>query len=234
LSCTHGKCYEYYPNGATKSISNWVEGIRDGEAIKYFENGKTKETSMWKDGKLEGEHIEYLDNGYVYEMGQFTEGKQSGLWVKFIEGMPIRTIQYVVAKDHDNYANQWWIYDYFGDVKKEESHYYSIYSEKGDSIKVGESGEIKVKLETPCFGGYMKLVTGEFDRKFNPKDSTQLDTLNCIGFEGTIRFKFDERGFQKIQGIILDGKEEKRHDEKGEYTRTYQREIFFMRTFEVY
>ena len=84
-------------------------------------------------------------------------------------------------------------------------------------------------------GGYMKLVTGDFDRKFNPIDSAKLDTMNCVGFEGIVKYKFDETGTKFIQGIILDCKEEKRYDkEKGEYKNISCREIYFMKSLEVY
>ena len=217
-----GKCVEYYPNGAIQVISNWVAGVQNGQRIEYFENGNIKETSMWEDGKAEGECLEYSNGGYIHKIKHYTEGKPDGLWVQYYEGFPIRAMQYVIVKDYQDYLNQWWTYDYFGDVKKEESHYYSIYSEKGDSIKVGETGELKIKLEAPMFGGYMKIVSGDFDNKFNPRDPTKLDTINCVGFEGTVQYKFDENGTNFIQGIILDGKEEE------------GRRIYFIRTIEVY
>ena len=205
----HGKCYEYYPNGSIKSTSNWKADVQDGELIEYFENGKIHQTSMWKDDKLDGEVVEYSNGGYIHKVKQYTEGKPSGLWVQFYQGIPMHTVQYIVIKDKQQYVNQYWMYDYFGNVKKEESHYFSIYSEKGDSVKVGEEGEIKVKLEAPMFGGYMKLVLGDFDGKFNPKDVTKLDTIECVGFEGTVKYKFDEVGYQFIDGVILDGKNER-------------------------
>jgi len=230
----NGKCYEYYPNGDIYVISSWIAGVQNGKKIVYFENGTIKETSIWEDGNLEGEVIEYSGKGYVHKVKQYMNGKPDGLWIHFFEGYPMRAMQYVIVKDYQEYLNQWWVYDYFGDVKKEESHYYSIYSEKGDSIKAGVAGVLKVKLEAPVFGGYMKLVTGNFDNKFNPIDATKLDTINCVGFEGTVKYKFDEIGTHFVQGIILDAKKGKGYDEKGEYTETKQREIYFIRTIEVY
>lgn len=230
-----GKGYEYYPDGTIRTVSNWIAGVQNGELIEYFDNGKIQQFSMWKDGKLNGEAVEYSNKGYIHMIKQYTEGIPNGLWIKYYEGVPMHTIQYVVAKDYQQYANQWWVYDWSGNVKKEDSHYYSIFSEKGDSIRVGESGEIKVQLEAPLFGGYMKLVLGDFDSKFNPKDSTKLDTINCVGFEGTVKYKFDQKGLQMIQGVILDCKEANEYDEEmREYKKISKREIFFIKMFEVY
>jgi len=230
-----GKCIQYYPNGTIKSISNWFTGVQNGELIEYFENGRVFQTSMWVDGKLEGECVEYSKGGYIHKVKQYTDGRPKGLWVQFYEGYPMQAIQYVVVRDQTHHMNQWWVYDILGDVQKEASHYFSIYSEKGDSIKVGESGVIIVKLEAPKYGGYMKLVVGDFDGQFNPINPSQLDTINCVGFEGTVNYKFDEKGQKVIQGIILDGIKDNRYyeKEKKHYTDRY-REIFFARTIEVY
>jgi len=219
----HGKCYHYYPSGAVQVISNWVEGVKDGESIEYFENGKIKETAMWEDDKLHGELLRYSDNGYIHNIMGFVSGRPHGLWQQYSSGHPRRATQYVLVKEDQSYANQWWTYDFFGDVKKEQSHYYSIYSEIGDSIKVGETGEFIIKLEAPLLGEYMKLVTGDFDKRFNPIDPAKLDTIDCVGFECTVKFKFDEKGVHFVQGIILDGG-------IGEDVR----EIYFMRAALVY
>ena len=190
---------------------------------------------MWEDGKLEGESVEYSNGGYIHKVKQYTDGRPKGLWIQFYEGYPMQAIQYVIVGDRTHHMNQWWVYDILGDVQKEKSHYFSIYSEKGDSIKVGEAGVLKVKLEAPIFGGYMKLVVGDFDGQFNPIDPTKLDTINCAGFEGAIKYQFHEKGEKIIQGIILDGIKENVYDEKGKkhHTNRYK-EIFFARTIKVY
>jgi hypothetical protein len=72
------------------------------------------------------------------------------------------------------------------------------------------------------------------ETKFNPKNINKLDTINCVGFECTVKYKFEEKGIQFVQGIILDCKEEKGYNEKGEYTEYHQHEIYFVKAFEVY
>jgi antitoxin component YwqK of YwqJK toxin-antitoxin module len=229
-----GKCYEYYPNGTTKSTSSWIAGVQNGKRIEYFENGSMRETSMWVDGKLDGESLVYSNGEHIHWVRQFMDGKPFGIWIQYSEGFPISSIQYAIVKDERHWMNQWWAYDSFGQVKKEESHYFSIYSEKGDTVKTGESGEIKIKLEASLYNGFMKLVLGDFDSKFNPKNINKLDTINCVGFECTVKYKFEEKGTQFVQGIILDCKEEKGYNEKGEYTKYHQHEIYFVKAFEVY
>ena len=59
----HGKCYHYYPSGAVQVISNWVEGVKDGESIEYFENGKIKERGTHKQLLAAQGHYAKMHNG---------------------------------------------------------------------------------------------------------------------------------------------------------------------------
>ena len=43
----------------------------------------TKNISNYKDGVLEGEFVEYFDGGSIKEKGNYLNGKKSGFWMKY-------------------------------------------------------------------------------------------------------------------------------------------------------
>jgi len=120
----HGKCYEYYPNGAVKVISSWAAGVRDGESIDYFENGEVYVIMLWKAGKQNGKQVVYFENGNISMTSMWKDGKMDGECFQYYENGGEQIKSYYINDDRmfDEF------YDEEGRVVKEH-HYITINNE---------------------------------------------------------------------------------------------------------
>ena len=68
----------YYSNGNIKSIVNYNNGVRDGDAKFYWEDGKLKRELSYFNGRVDGLVSEYDENGTLREMFNIVNGKREG------------------------------------------------------------------------------------------------------------------------------------------------------------
>jgi len=75
---------EYYETGSKKNISNFKNGIIEGEIIEYYENGKIKNTALFKNGMVQN-MISYYENGAIKAKGLFKNGELNGTKCEYYE-----------------------------------------------------------------------------------------------------------------------------------------------------
>lgn len=97
-----GNWTEYYPNGLVKTVTSYVNGMKEGLRVelnnsgqmekrmnyhedllhgeyKEFKYSTLKEERFYQDGKLEGTVKIYYDNGKIMEEGAYKNGTRDGV-----------------------------------------------------------------------------------------------------------------------------------------------------------
>lgn len=76
----------YYPNAKIADITNYVNGVKEGNYKKYAESGVILEDSNYKNGEYDGLAIykDPLDN--VVAKGKYVAGKKTGIWQFYENG----------------------------------------------------------------------------------------------------------------------------------------------------
>jgi antitoxin component YwqK of YwqJK toxin-antitoxin module len=76
----------YYPSTKTAEISNYVNGVKNGNYKKYAESGVVLEDSNYKNGEYDGLAVykDPLDN--IVAKGMYVTGKKSGIWQFYENG----------------------------------------------------------------------------------------------------------------------------------------------------
>ncbi len=97
-----GAWTEYHPNGLVKTITSYVNGMREGLQVELSTNGQLEKRSMfhkdqlhgpyreyryntvkeerfYNEGKLEGTTKVYYDNGKIMEEGAYRNGTRDGI-----------------------------------------------------------------------------------------------------------------------------------------------------------
>lgn len=89
----NGKAAVYIPETKVVSeVTNYVNGIKQGEYVKYYDNGALMVKANYKNDALDGNYVNYYSNGIVKEEGTFVEGMKVGEWKTYdIEGNVIST-----------------------------------------------------------------------------------------------------------------------------------------------
>ncbi|MEZ5357764.1 MAG: toxin-antitoxin system YwqK family antitoxin [Candidatus Zixiibacteriota bacterium] len=127
----HGAVEAYYPDGKLFSITEYKDGLPDGEITTWFENGQVKmsghisgdnKIGLWKyyyeDGSnyreveyLEdrpyGRSIKWYEDGQLHEKGYFKDGKREGFWTTWYpSGQKRSEGTYVDGKRDSTWS--WW------------------------------------------------------------------------------------------------------------------------------
>ncbi len=68
----------YYDNGNLKSVVNYADSVREGEARFYFENGNIKEQMNYVNGRVDGLVKVYYQNGNLKRLINLENGKREG------------------------------------------------------------------------------------------------------------------------------------------------------------
>lgn len=76
----NGSWVTYYPSGQVETITNYIEGRKNGLFIKMGSDNKISEFGAYQDDLLEGTFIRYL-YGFKDEQFEFHKGKKNG-WAK--------------------------------------------------------------------------------------------------------------------------------------------------------
>ena len=75
----HGKLIQFYDRyliltDKIQSISNWKNGLLDGESREWWFNGQVSLIVMYKDGLKEGDELEYHENGELWTKTSYKKG----------------------------------------------------------------------------------------------------------------------------------------------------------------
>lgn len=79
----HGEYLTYHRNGKIKGISNYINGIVDGEVKVFHENGELEKISFFRDAHLHGEYKTYYDDKKVKTIGKYENGDRIGRFITF-------------------------------------------------------------------------------------------------------------------------------------------------------
>jgi len=166
----HGKCYQFYPNGAIKEISSLVAGIREGKSIEYFENGSKKVCSYYVNDFLMQKEV-YDECGRVQEECHYiTVNNQSRL-------------NGVVFFDTDSACN----YPY--NINFQKTLYAEIFPDS-DTVVYGSFVEYEVKWmcsEAHWVGAIKNNSTFFIDHNFNQSGSSTFASKR-VDIENKNRF----------------------------------------------
>ena len=88
----HGKRTVFYvpenlrdTTNRVSQMSNYKDGVRDGEFIEYFDNGVLKHSSNYEKGKCVGDALSYHPNGKLMIKDTFLNGAKEGWCYAFNE-----------------------------------------------------------------------------------------------------------------------------------------------------
>lgn len=81
----NGTLKEYYPNGAIRETTEYVNGTRQGKALTYFINGQKSTEFAYNNGEEDGYYRRYYLNGKVASEGWYQDGALAGDWYFYDE-----------------------------------------------------------------------------------------------------------------------------------------------------
>lgn len=130
-SIKHGQYRRYSPKGLLIEVSNYNNGLLEGERIIYnFQTGVKEISEIYRNDLLDGRHIVYHPNGEMQSLGVYNNNVLSGT-VKFFDtsGYLKEEFQYVnnyevipFKEFHENGKIKWEgtkRYDHFTGLKKD-------------------------------------------------------------------------------------------------------------------
>lgn len=68
----------YYDNGNLKSVINYADSVREGEARFYYDNGNIKQQMNYVNGRVDGLVKDYYENGNLKQLINLENGKREG------------------------------------------------------------------------------------------------------------------------------------------------------------
>lgn len=75
-----GQFVEFYINGWMKGEGNFKDGLAEGLRTAYFPDGKTRYIRNYVNGLENGEFKQFFANGKIEQEGIFKDAKEDGLW----------------------------------------------------------------------------------------------------------------------------------------------------------
>ena len=80
-----GQSIEWWYNGQLSSIVMYKEGLKEGYEIEFHEDGTTWATTTYKKGLIEGESKQFWENGNIRYQYFSKEGKSQGEYKEWTE-----------------------------------------------------------------------------------------------------------------------------------------------------
>lgn len=127
-----GKAFEYFPNGGTKTILDYKNGLPNGEIkswyskdVKqaegfvekgqrtgtwklYYESGKIKKQSTYQNNVENGEEIFWSELGKIQKKGSYTDGKLNGKYEWFYDNGQKKQEGYFAEGKEDSTWSDWY------------------------------------------------------------------------------------------------------------------------------
>lgn len=95
-----GEVASYYPSGQLAKLSDFKQGLRDGNLKQWFSNGQLSFHSTYKSGVLEGETKSWWSNGMLRSVTGYQNGKVHGVvrqW--YATGEKFKKLHYEFGKE---------------------------------------------------------------------------------------------------------------------------------------
>jgi antitoxin component YwqK of YwqJK toxin-antitoxin module len=156
----NGKWIFYYPNGAVKSESTYVDGKQNGISKSYNKNGKVTAEIPYKDDKVNGTRILYTDEGVKQKEEQVKDNKRNGKSTTYFKN---GKIQISAVYSNDKLDGNWT--EYYEDGKKKmEGRQIPVTEEKiKEDAKWAEKEGLKTGPWTLYHRNGKKLMTGVYE-----------------------------------------------------------------------
>ncbi|MBC5994347.1 toxin-antitoxin system YwqK family antitoxin [Pontibacter cellulosilyticus] len=210
----HGKQVEYYPSGKVKGVSYFVNGKREGKTAVYYENGNPKSNVTFNRGVMIDTAKYFHESGVLEQSVPFKRGRKNG-WVDFYdrEGNLVQRHEYFSQGDQEH-QNQYIVFDEKGRIDADSSVYITLKS-SANTVKLGESYRLLVKLETPLMGskGKMEVHIGNFNEEYRLGKNSIRDTVKGKNNFAIVLIEPKRRGRHRVRGrvvnyVVNDSKEE--------------------------
>ncbi|MCM1323905.1 MAG: toxin-antitoxin system YwqK family antitoxin [Acetobacter sp.] len=75
----NGKLHQYYPNGVTRSITEYRDGVRFGDEELYYADGKPRAYFVYQNGMIHGNATTYYNNGNTEYETSYEAGVMHGV-----------------------------------------------------------------------------------------------------------------------------------------------------------
>lgn len=95
----HGQYTKSYQGTHLLEQGEFVFGLKNSQWKEWYDNGQLKEITNWKNGLMDGNFLQYSQEGNINTKGTFNMGRKNGMWIDFIEG---DTLYYKKGKQVDS------------------------------------------------------------------------------------------------------------------------------------
>ena len=141
-----GKITSYYDTGELKGISNWIDGMMNGEQKEYYKSGKQKSKLNWKNDSKQGQSIGYYESGKKQYILNYKNNLVQGKSINYYESGEVEyTTDYI-----DNLKQG--LKNYFsknGDIDYDELYLNDKRIDRKIALVIGNAAYEKGPLENP-------------------------------------------------------------------------------------
>lgn len=105
--------HKYYETGELFSVTEYMDGLKNGKATFFYKNGDTMETQKWANGVKAGEAIKYYESGKIKYISEYLKDT-----IKFVKSYDIDgLINYKQRFDDKGLLTHQFEYDSSGNLK---------------------------------------------------------------------------------------------------------------------
>ena len=169
--------------------------------ILYYSDSLIRSITQKAPGNIEVE-IKFKKNAFLKSIVHYVDTIPIGYYSLYETGHLYHQRQYIYLNGK-TYINQYWNIDEMGNIEKNRSNFFTIYTSK-DTATVNTPWNMDIFLECPYFGGDMEVEFGNFDENFNVIDSTSIVKLKGVNHHVKKTFVFNSAGKKIIRAIIYD------------------------------
>jgi hypothetical protein len=174
-----GEFNYYNEKGMLTEVVLFIDNVKNGKSSQYFDNGKTKRITNFVNGNFNGETIYFNLNGIIIGKGQAKDNYWFGKWEKFNDDGSFMTYLFYDDKFEFNEIgiktftpNNIWVY--FDKIETDTSVRYfcrPVNSKNNAIAKFTEAPDVTVIIPKGKSNDFKILSEGSFDYKFNVKDT---------------------------------------------------------------
>jgi antitoxin component YwqK of YwqJK toxin-antitoxin module len=190
-SCSDQKNVVYYPNGNIQSEVETYKGKRNGILKTFYESGKMKSKEEWRDGFLNGKAEYYFEDGKLKHVSNWIMNQQDGLTKKFYSKGELKSrsiykmnqrMETVIYYENGNVQESQiymgrdlpvYIVNFDSLGKEVNKILPPIFEAEGDTIKLGETYNVKITFGLPL-RGEIKVYTGTYSSETGLSDTTTV------------------------------------------------------------
>jgi len=190
----NGTWENYFENGESEEYRSYDNGIKVGTWREYYYNGETKRTRVFDNGVLTG-YMSYHINGRIMVTGAFDEkGKKNGNWEQFYEnGYSKLNGKY----NHGEKQGKWKFYNTSGNIYKIENYNTGVKTSKWE---MNDDDKIKVDASVEQYRVYNDdRLNGEWKFYNENGKCIEIGNFKKDKKDGEWTYYFDNGQIKKVQ-----------------------------------